>query len=187
MISAHAETQVSTPAGQAISGCLDALSQCRRLVSSLSEDDYAARVGGHSSIGAHMRHCLDHFVCMLRGLDETGEVDYDSRDRSPEIETRLAAFETVMTEIESRLRSLKPGDVSRPLRVTQIPAPNAAPITVGTTVERELLFLSSHCIHHLALMRLLAEMRGAGSPPDVGVAFSTIAYREGLNKPSLAE
>jgi hypothetical protein len=49
---------------------------------------------------------------------------------------------------------------------------------VRTNVERELLFLSSHTIHHIAIMSLLAERVGMTVPADLGVAFSTASYEE---------
>ena len=37
------------------------------------------------SLGAHYRHVLDHFSCVLEGIP-TGQINYDQRRRNPELE-----------------------------------------------------------------------------------------------------
>ena len=57
-------------------------------------------------------------------------------------------------------------------------APGGQSGRVDTNMERELAFLSSHTIHHLAIMSLLAEARGVEIPPGLGVAFSTATFMQ---------
>lgn len=159
----------------AVAGCAAACADARRLVAGLTPEQYASPVAGHSSVGAHMRHCIDHFLCFFRGLAD-GEVDYDSRDRSPELETSREVFFEACDLVEAELAKLG-GAMDRGVRIRQIPAPGAGSIVVESSVERELIFLSSHCIHHLALVGILAELHGAAPEREAGVAFSTQDYR----------
>ena len=39
-----------------------------------------------STIGGHVRHNLDHFLCLEQGL-KSGSVDYDARERDEFLET----------------------------------------------------------------------------------------------------
>jgi hypothetical protein len=47
-------------------------------------------------------------------------------------------------------------------------------------LERELVFLSGHAIHHIAIMALSAAAAGVTLPAELAVAFSTEAHRESL-------
>ena len=52
------------------------------LLESLDQEAFTAAnpLGGGASIGAHYRHCLDHFRQLFAGL-ENGMIDYDARTR----------------------------------------------------------------------------------------------------------
>jgi hypothetical protein len=159
----------------AIAGCIDACRRCDTLIGLAGGD--RAPSGSYSLIGPHVRHCLDHLRCFLRGL-AAGVVDYDARDREVvvEIDPRLAR-ERLATVVED-LRALDPHRLGRPLRVRQSAALGAAPITVDSNLERELVFLSGHTIHHLAIMAILVRGRGLAIPEDLGIAFSTAAHMD---------
>jgi len=124
-----------------------------------------------------MRHCLDHFDAFVLGIP-SGVVDYDDRDRDPRLEQDLDFALAKLEDLRHALGLLCSSDMAVPLVVQQVPAPGAEKVRVPSCVERELLFLMSHTIHHLALMKLLAEMQGATLPTDLGVAYSTIAHQQ---------
>jgi hypothetical protein len=162
-----------------IRGCQEACLQCLRVATILPPERYGSPAAGHSSIGAHMRHCLDHFFCFFAGWDSGQPIDYDARQRNPALERDPEAARRAIESIMERLGALEGQDPRRPVTVLQMPAADAQPAPLSSTLERELVFLSSHCIHHLALMRLLVEMiDGARDLGDVGVAYSTAAYRD---------
>ncbi|GJM27225.1 MAG: hypothetical protein DHS20C16_36400 [Phycisphaerae bacterium] len=52
-------------------------------------------------------------------------------------------------------------------------------IDYESSVDRELVFLSGHMVHDLALMVLIAERTGAGPSTELGVAYSTATFRAG--------
>ncbi|MBI5155194.1 hypothetical protein HZA57_08150 [Candidatus Poribacteria bacterium] len=160
-------------------GLREACKECLDLVGALAPGQYGKGVGNHSSIGAHMRHCLDHFLCFFRGL-EAGAVNYDARERNPRLETDPECFQSVMAEILEELEALEGRDLSAPLTILQAPASGCEPLPLQSTIERELVFLSSHTIHHIAIMALVAELGKCQVPEGLGVAFSTAAYRKQL-------
>ena len=50
-----------------------------------------------SSIGDHLRHCLEHYTSFLGGL-EAGAIDYDARPREPSLRiTRVVSATTCAT------------------------------------------------------------------------------------------
>ena len=168
----------------AIEGCLEACRRCRVLVEAVRAEERSLAHRAYQAIGPHLRHCLDHFHSFLRGL-ETGVVDYDDRDRDERLERDASQALATLDSITARMEALDPAHV-RPLTMRQEPAPGASAQTVPTSLERELLFLSSHTIHHIASMSLLAASAGISMPRELGVAFSTASWerRMAVPKPS---
>jgi hypothetical protein len=162
-----------------IQGCLEACRRCRELVETIVEHEIRAYEG----VGPQLRHCLDHFLCLLRGVD-SGVVDYDARDRDPRLEQDPHYFLTIMDSVVRQLQSMDPAVLRRSLSLHQEVAPGGQSGQVDTNMERELAFLSSHTIHHIAIMSLLAEARGVEVPPGLGVAFSTATF---MQRPAISE
>jgi len=126
-----------------------------------------------------MRHVIEHYLIFLAAVEGGTVVDYDERNRDPRIEQELEFTRETLNSIQTRMGEVCREKLENAVQVCQIPATNAEPLIVHSTVERELVFLSSHTIHHLALMDLLAEIKGAPKSSDraAGVAFSTQDYR----------
>ena len=64
--------------------------------------------------------------------------------------------------------------------MTQSAAPGRPPSSSPSRLERELVFLSGHTIHHIAIMVLAARAAGVEIPSPLAVAFSTEAHRTSL-------
>jgi len=142
----------------------------------------AASRSGFAAIGPHLRHCLDHFRCLLDGLG-TGRVDYDARARDAELERDPGRFCRALGAIASELDRLDTQTLDRPLVVQQTAAPGRPPAATASSLGRELVFLSSHVIHHLEIMRRILQGFGLELPEPVALAFSTAAHRERLALP----
>jgi hypothetical protein len=123
-----------------------------------------------------MRHCLDHFRCLLRGVDQ-GLIDYDARERDVDLERDRQKIGDALREVVEALNQL-PSTVTRQrVRVRQTAAPGSMPTVCDSTVERELMFVSGHTIHHLALMDQIARKAGITIDERLTLAYSTSAYR----------
>lgn len=155
------------------------LDQGRALLDALEDDLYScADTHGHSCAGAHLRHVLDAYRCLLRGL-ESGRVDYDARERDPRVERERAAARRVIDEICEGLAGLDESARDRPLAVrADAAAWGEVDAWTRSTLGRELQFLLSHTVHHFALIAM--TLRGLGFEPaaDFGVAPSTLEHRE---------
>lgn len=151
------------------------------LLARLSDDAYAGHAPGRSAAGAQYRHILDHYDCLLGGLD-SGFVDYDARQRDPEVERDRAAAADRTEEVMDRLRQLGRAQLALPLRVTLASLASGEGRTEphASTLGRELLFVLSHTVHHFAIMRLLLEDRGVACDPGFGVAPSTLAHQQAV-------
>jgi uncharacterized damage-inducible protein DinB len=155
------------------------LRQLAEVVGSLTDEQYGTRPVGviPSSIGGHVRHCLEHVDALLAGIDD-GAVDYDQRHRGSAVETcRSLALETLARQ-ERQLLALPSYPESLPLRLSLLLSSYAAPVQVETTLGRELGYVLSHTIHHNALIGVMVRLLGVAAPNDFGYAPSTIAYRE---------
>lgn len=131
--------------------------------------------------GSHLRHILEFFECFLDGV-ESLHVDYDARRRDQQVERSRAAALARIHNIMLRLQSTPALHSDGVLFVRAEDADSlglADPFTISS-VSRELVVLSSHTIHHFALLAVTLQMHGFQVHGDFGVAPSTLTYRSGL-------
>ena len=165
------------PTNSAVRGCLDACSRCERVIDAITPDIYCNALPGRHPIGSHLRHTVEHFQCFLAGVP-SGLVDYDARARDEELERGVDRFREVLDEVRAGLMALDREPGSRPIRVRQTASLDSDPIILESTLQRELAFLSSHTVHHLALVVHLCREHGVDLPEDISLAFSTAAHRQ---------
>ena len=136
----------------------------------------------NSGVGPHLRHALDFCRRFVEGL-ETGQIDYDRRERDPREETDPAFAADCVRSVMVRLEACRTFDPTTAVDVRHdVPAglighddPNDA-LWTRSTLGRELLFVLSHTIHHYALMAMSLRHHGVEPGPDFGVAPSTLRY-----------
>jgi hypothetical protein len=156
----------------AIEGCLEACRRCEAVVASVLSQDRSA----YAAVGPHLRHCLDHFRLLLDGWT-TGSVDYDARQRDERAERDPELAREILRAIAEGLAAIESRHLAREITVRQSAAPGRTPSASSTCLERELVFLSSHTIHHIAIMVLAARAAGVAVPAELAVAYSTEAHR----------
>lgn len=157
--------------------------ELRGLLARLSSDQYSARAGdlfANSTIGGHVRHCLDHARALVDGW-RTGIVDYDHRARGTNIETDLAAADAELGRLIASVERLAKLDSDDSIGVSVMPTRDGVSITLSSTLARELAFVLSHTIHHNATIRGIALSLGGGGavPASFGYAPSTLAHQDG--------
>ncbi len=136
---------------------------------------YGAPVNGGSSIGAHVRHVLDHVSCVAeRG--RSGLIDYDDRQRGTAIETDLPAAIERIRELRAALDQIGEESLEVPIRIRSRVTTDGEPVVCGTTLRRELVFVVSHTVHHHALIAMLCARLAAPVPADFGLAPATLAH-----------
>jgi uncharacterized damage-inducible protein DinB len=156
------------------------LEQARAILARLDDATYAraSELNPEGTFGKHLRHCLDFYRCFLDGL-KLDRIDYTHRERDGEVEERREAAAARMGDILRGLQTIETGG-HRPILVRDEEHPGA-PLAVGwsrSSVARELQFLSSHTVHHLALIAMLLRSFGVEPGADFGVAPSTLRHRE---------
>ena len=155
------------------------LEQGRALLREISDDIYA--LSGHqyfgSGVGRHMRHILDHYQCFIGGYPCS--IDYDSRERDVRIEEERSYALGIISDLIGGLTKLPEKAPDRlEIRCNEgDDAPNVS-LTSQSSVVRELQYLSSHTIHHYAIIAMILKVLGISTPHEFGVAPSTISYEK---------
>lgn len=165
---------------RAADALIDLLRQGYALIDALSDEDYAASLetttqatdATWASPGAHTRHLLDFVGCLLAGIDAQ-RIDYTARKRRPEVETHREVGRQQIERAIDGLERIRNLDGRTPIEVRPEPGQD----WTRSSLSRELQFVSTHVIHHHALIRLTLALRGVEAPPEFGVAPSTLAYR----------
>ncbi|MCU0374877.1 MAG: DinB family protein [Chitinophagaceae bacterium] len=148
------------------------LFQLEMALKAVSDEDYnrLLPVFDMQSIGAHCRHIIEFYQCLLNGLS-LGEICYEKRARDLRLQTeRPMALEA----IEQLVAAIPQNDMPLQLKVSELDGSNQY---LQSSFLRELHYVSEHAIHHIALIKIGFASLGIATPPNFGVATSTIQYR----------
>jgi uncharacterized damage-inducible protein DinB len=162
-----------------LSALQEVLDQGLILLGSIDESAYIAKVpnASNASVGAHYRHCLDHFSSLLNGLSE-GMVDYDARKRDPLLETDRKTAAEMTRLLQTMASKLEESRLSDPIKIRcKISYTSDEIPMLHSRVDREVMFCISHAIHHYALIAMILRSQGHVLPPHFGVAPSTVRHR----------
>ncbi len=156
------------------------LRQAQGLLNRISDADHTASPRGldpHKA-GGHLRHVLEFYECFLAGLAK-GRIDYDARNRDLSVETSRRAAQARIQSLIHRLAA-EPAlrvDSLVAVRIEDSDGSRISEPFLISSVGRELQVLSSHSIHHFALIAMTLRALGVEVDPDFGVAPSTLRYR----------
>lgn len=155
------------------------LSQLEGLVNNLEDSQFSTpqKEAFNASIGQHVRHILEFYTCLFQGL-ENGEVNYDARKRDKQIEDNRTYALQVLASITGQLNEV---DTNIPLELSaELSTKGEAYTKLNTNYERELLYTLEHAIHHMAIIKIIVNLKYAGVElmKNFGVAFSTITFKE---------
>ena len=156
----------------------DVLRQGCVLLDSTSEETYTSVLAGAASgtIGAHYRHVLEHFVCLLDGLTSR-RINYDARRRDTQIETSTTYARIATRTLIEDCRAISPQLFECECSVIYTVAYGETdPEEVRSSVAREIMFSVGHAIHHYAIIKLLCAGVGMQLPYEFGVAPSTLKH-----------
>jgi hypothetical protein len=163
------------PAAIAIRPLLALLGELHALVARLDDDVYAAPGPGCASgggVGGHIRHCLDHVTALLSGA-HIGSCHYDRRRRGTDVETSRRAALGHIAELRAALEALPSSTLDHVMRVETQLDPSGAMMVTMSSVGREVAFVTSHTVHHNAIVGQILRGRGIDVAPRFGVAAST--------------
>ncbi|SDN77437.1 DinB family protein [Vreelandella arcis] len=162
------------------------LAQLAQLLGRVSAQDYQRPLGTKStqSLGKHARHILEHYQTLQDACataPNQATFDYENRQREAALETQPGYAVERAEALQAGLKALATMQhnaaltLSYPVEVGDVDDLVALPTSLG----RELAFLTSHSIHHMALLGMLCEQLGIALPEHFGVHPSTLRYWAG--------
>lgn len=163
------------------SACFQILGQLEDILKDISPEDFcrpSTTLSG-STIGQHLRHTLEFFLCLESGF-EAGVINYDMRahDKRMEADKVMAIFsisrirDFVAAKLQNKELILEACYAQYSQDCAQIP----------TTYYRELAYNIEHAIHHMAIIKIgVKDIAPYVELPDrFGVAVSTVRYHKTL-------
>jgi uncharacterized damage-inducible protein DinB len=153
------------------------LNQLSDAIKQLTDEEFImpSQTLSGSSIGQHLRHTLEFFICLEKGL-ATSVINYDKRSHDKAIETDRELALNVISRINSFVGKQKE-DKMLILEASYNSGDEVASVT--TSYFRELTYNIEHAVHHMAIMKIgIREVADRVLlPSDFGVAASTVRYR----------
>lgn len=148
------------------------LHQALDLIEGLDDEGYAVA-------GAQFRHVIEFYECFLDGLTVL-HIDYDARRRDLMLEQQRRTATARIRSLIDRLVTEEELDKDSTVfvRAEDAQAMGVPAAFLLSSVGRELQSLSSHTVHHFALIALMLRGAGYAVPEDFGVAPSTLRYRQ---------
>lgn len=198
------ETRASAPNATAllVDENVQALEQLATLLERTPAATYQRAVGSQQtqSLGKHVRHILEHYQTLIDAPElfpelspkrfpelspepsqSMASLDYENRLREAALENSPAQAQARIHQLQVGLKALStiPHDTLLILRYPteepeHIASINALPLP--SSLGRELAFLTSHSIHHMALLGLLCDQLDIALPRTFGVHPSTLRF-----------
>jgi len=163
---------------QLTEACNTIFEQLSHAIRQLGQEEFthpSAALSG-SSVGQHLRHTLEFFICLEQGCG-CGVVNYDKRAHDKLIETDKEVALLAIDHIRQFIRCQKE---DKPLLLEVVyDLSSCENLAVQTNYFRELIYNIEHAVHHMAIMKIgIREV----APhvlvvPGFGVAASTLRYR----------
>lgn len=137
-------------------------------------------------IGAHLRHVIEHYEALLQPR-LPGVIDYDERPRDRELQTNPDVALRRLHALLRRLEDRTAADLDAAVRVRgRGGLAGEFGFAVSSSVGRELVFVTSHAIHHYALLRPHCMQHGIAIAADFGRAPATVAHETAASAHRLA-
>ncbi|PTX61748.1 hypothetical protein C8N46_104392 [Kordia periserrulae] len=142
-----------------VDSLLITLSTSKKLLNELTAAPYSCKEVApyYSSIGTHIRHVLDFYTCIFKGLDRK-YVDLTSRGRNQRIENDRNCAISEIELIENHLRTLYSADLNELITVEDDLGNGV--ITIDYTLGALLAQANSHTIHHYAIIAYILDGLG---------------------------
>ena len=159
----------------------DLLDQLEGVIDQISADDFKKPITilSDSSIGQHVRHTLEFFICLM-DASSVGVINYDKRKHDKFIQEDKVLALSVIKSIREYIDKTD-HNIQLTLEMEYgISDDEVETNMVPTNYERELAYNIEHAVHHMALMKvgILATFEYMELPPYFGVASSTVRYNK---------
>ncbi|XOV80456.1 MAG: hypothetical protein ACFHVJ_05765 [Aestuariibacter sp.] len=129
-----------------------------------------------SSAGTHFRHVLDHYLALMHRPQ--GIINYNIRHRFSKAESSTQAALVVIDDIAHWLLQLNGQDLQENVQViSEIAVDEVQNAETTSTLARELVFVSSHAVHHYSIIKVISTLQNVSLPADFGIAPATASFQ----------
>lgn len=153
------------------------LNQLADLVRQINDSDFSrpSPALSGSTIGQHLRHTLEFFICLEEGF-KAGVINYDKRSHDKLIERDKAL---ALNAIDRAISFVATFEDQKPLMIEvgyDLVEEEFIPVESNST--RELVYNIEHAVHHMAIIKIGARDVAPYLilTPDFGIAASTVRY-----------
>tara|TARA_R110002167_G_scaffold122485_1_gene301010 strand:+ start:3760 stop:4293 length:534 start_codon:yes stop_codon:yes gene_type:complete len=157
---------------------------------SVSKADYTAIISPNfiSSTGSHMRHIIDHYQAIISGLNKE-LIDYNVRSRGSQFELSPRLAIGKLNEITEWIEQLTEDKLNKLITLaTEVSISKQNIQHVQTSVARELVFASSHAVHHYAMIAQISFAQQNSQPQSFGLAPATATFlRQSSNQTNIKQ
>ncbi|WP_075185620.1 hypothetical protein [Teredinibacter haidensis] len=176
---------MTVTASSVIKGNSEALEQCLSILVRLSSTQYRYVLPPMvvSPIGAHVRHILDIYFALKLAFDRGVNnqqlllVDYDHRRRGVTCEADSLLASNELMVLGDWLLSLDVDTLGVAVNVkTEVSLQDTESVVLKSTLLRELVFASSHAVHHLAIISMIARSQNIVIDSALGIAPATATF-----------
>ena len=134
-----------------------------------------------ASVGAHLRHSLEHAQCCASAIDslrsstQPPTLNYDGRERDAELERDPIYMAARSREMATGIIDGDAVDLDAEVLAAFALDASSGDALLPSTLRRELAFAAHHATHHFFVARLVAKGHlGVDLPDDVGRAPATL-------------
>lgn len=159
------------------------LNQVFDLINQLDDAEYSAELDilNGNSIGKHVRHVVEFFELLVSGSTD-GLINYDKRNHEPLYETDTKA---TMEKIKKLMIGID--DITfldEVVLEVNYADSDAEPVTIKSSLERELAYNIEHAIHHMAIIKIALQtvFPKVKLIENFGVAYSTVRYQKSTSR-----
>ncbi|CAL2094736.1 DinB family protein [Tenacibaculum sp. 190524A05c] len=147
-----------------------------KLLNNISDEQYSdcSVPPYYSSIGNNMRHILDVFSCIFKGINE-GNIDFSDRERNELAQVQTKFGIDYFNQIINELSNLEEKDFDRIVKVTD--DLGTGKITTNYTLGSALVQAHSHTIHHYASIGFIIDHLGI-ELPDADFGYNPTTPRK---------
>jgi hypothetical protein len=147
-----------------------------KLLNSITDEQYSdcSVPPYYSSIGNNMRHILDVFSCIFKGLEQ-GDVDFSDRERNELAQVKTKSGIAYFKDIIERLGTISDSDFDKIVKVTD--DLGTGKVTTNYTLGGALVQAHSHAIHHYASIGFIINHLGI-ELPDADFGYNPTTPRK---------
>jgi uncharacterized damage-inducible protein DinB len=154
------------------------LTQLKDIIHQLKDGHFSAPVPvlNNSTLGQHMRHTIEFFLCLMDGKRE-GSINYDERKHDVFIEQDPKLAIQIIESIQEFLNK-EPQDFEMKL-IANYSLIDDVNQEMPSSFFRELAYNIEHTIHHMALLKIAInqDYNYVKLPAHFGVASSTVRHQ----------